>query len=558
MVRFALAQLNQVVGDIDGNLSRLLEAASRAAESGAEILVPPELAITGYPPEDLLLKSSFLKANRRALKDFAAKASDVTAIIGFADSGPEGLYNAAAVCHGGRVQAVYHKQLLPNYGVFDERRHFTSGTSVLLIDTPAATIGVCVCEDAWSTTGPIAALANAGAQVIAHINASVFHTGKVDLRNEMLREHSKRHGVPIVYVNLVGGQDELVFDGGSTVVSQTGEVLARLPQFTEAFEVVDVPIGPVHAMRDGPANRISLELRGGRGAAEEAPIVTQLTPIQEIYEALKLGLTDYVRKNGFSKVVIALSGGVDSALTATIAADALGAENVLTIALPSEYSTAHSLDDARELAQRLGVELLEIPIAKIYRSFTKEAHAILEFVDEGLAEENLQARIRGMLLMFVSNRYGHLVLATGNKSEMACGYATLYGDMVGAFALLKDVYKTEVYELARLRNSSSQVIPDNILTKPPSAELRPDQKDTDSLPPYDVLDPILQAYIERDEGVSDLVAAGIDAVLASEIITLVDRSEYKRRQAPPGPKITTKAFGRDRRLPITNRWRELS
>lgn len=558
MVRFALAQLNQVVGDIDGNLSRLLEAASRAAESGAQILVPPELAITGYPPEDLLLKSSFLKATRRALEDFAAKASDVTAIIGFADSGPEGLYNAAAVCHGGRVQAVYHKQLLPNYGVFDERRHFTSGTSVLLIDTPAATIGVCVCEDAWSTTGPIAALANAGAQVIAHINASVFHTGKVDLRNEMLREHSQRHGVPIVYVNLVGGQDELVFDGGSTVVSQTGEVLARLPQFTEAFEVVDVPIGPVHAMRDGPANRISLELRGGRGPAEEAPIVTPLTPIQEIYEALKLGLTDYVRKNGFSKVVIALSGGLDSALTATIAADALGAENVLTIALPSEHSTAHSLDDARELAQRLGVELLEIPIAKIYRSFTKEAHAILEFADEGLAEENLQARIRGMLLMFVSNRYGHLVLATGNKSEMACGYATLYGDMVGAFALLKDVYKTEVYELARLRNSSSQVIPDNILTKPPSAELRPDQKDTDSLPPYDVLDPILQAYIERDEGVSDLVAAGIDAVLASEIITLVDRSEYKRRQAPPGPKVTTKAFGRDRRLPITNRWRELS
>lgn len=558
MVRFALAQLNQVVGDIDGNLARLLEAASRAADSNAQILVAPELAITGYPPEDLLLKSSFLKATRRALEDFAAKASDVTAIIGFADSGPEGLYNAAAVCHGGRVQAVYHKQLLPNYGVFDERRYFTSGTSVLLIDTPAATIGVCVCEDAWSTTGPIAALANAGAQVIAHINASVFHKGKVDLRNEMLREHSQRHGVSIVYVNLVGGQDELVFDGGSTVVSATGKVLARLPQFAEAFEVVDVPIGSVQAMRDAPANRIALELRSGREDSAEARIEPELTQIQEIYEALKLGLADYVRKNGFSKVVIGLSGGLDSALTATIAADALGAENVLTIALPSEHSTTHSLDDARDLAQRLEVELLEIPIAEIYRSFTREAYATLESEDEGLAEENLQARIRGMLLMFVSNRYGHLVLATGNKSEMACGYATLYGDMVGAFALLKDVYKTEVYELARLRNSSSKVIPDNILTKPPSAELRPDQKDTDSLPAYEVLDPILQAYIERDEGVSDLVAAGIDAVLASEIITLVDRSEYKRRQAPPGPKVTTKAFGRDRRLPITNRWRELS
>jgi len=558
MVRFALAQLNQVVGDIDGNLARLLEAASRAAESKAQILVAPELAITGYPPEDLLLKSSFLKATRRALEDFAAKASDVTAIIGFADSGPEGLYNAAAVCHGGRVQAVYHKQLLPNYGVFDERRYFTSGTSVLLIDTPATTIGVCVCEDAWSTTGPIAALANAGAQVIAHINASVFHKGKVDLRNEMLREHSQRHGVSIVYVNLVGGQDELVFDGGSTVVSATGKVLARLPQFAEAFEVVDVPIGPVQALRDAPANRIALELRSDGEDSAEAPIEPELTQIQEIYEALKLGLADYVRKNGFSKVVIGLSGGLDSALTATIAADALGAENVLTIALPSEHSTTHSLDDARDLAQRLEVELLEIPIAEIYRSFTREAYATLKSEDEGLAEENLQARIRGMLLMFVSNRYGHLVLATGNKSEMACGYATLYGDMVGAFALLKDVYKTEVYELARLRNSSSKVIPDNILTKPPSAELRPDQKDTDSLPAYEVLDPILQAYIERDEGVSDLVAVGIDAVLASEIITLVDRSEYKRRQAPPGPKVTTKAFGRDRRLPITNRWRELS
>ena len=558
MVRFALAQLNQIVGDIDGNLARMVEAASVAAESDAQILVVPELAITGYPPEDLLLKSSFLKANRRALEDFAAEASDVTAIVGFADSGPGGLYNAAAVCHGGRVQAVYHKQLLPNYGVFDERRYFTSGTSVLLIDTPAATIGVCICEDAWSTTGPIAALTNAGAQVIAHLNASVFHKGKVELRNEMLKSHSQRHGVPIVYVNIVGGQDELVFDGGSTVVSATGRFLARLPQFTEAFEVVDVHPGSVPAMRDGPANRISLELRGGRRGPARTPIEPKLTQIQEIYEALKLGLADYVRKNGFSKVVIGLSGGLDSALTATIAADALGAQNVLAIALPSAHSTAHSLDDARELSQRLGIELLEIPIADIYRSFTKETDSFLELVDEGLAEENLQARIRAMLLMFVSNRYGHLVLATGNKSEMACGYATLYGDMVGAFAMLIDVYKTEVYELARLRNSVSEVIPENILTKPPSAELRPDQKDTDSLPAYEVLDPILQAYIERDEGVADMVAAGIDATLASEVITLVDRSEYKRRQAPPGPKVTTKAFGRDRRLPITNRWRELS
>jgi NAD+ synthase (glutamine-hydrolysing) len=374
----------------------------------------------------------------------------------------------------------------------------------------------------------------------------------------MLEEHAGRHGVSIVYVNLVGGQDELVFDGGSTVVSGTGELLARLPQFREAYEIVDVPIEPVQASNDAPADRISLELRASLGEPARAPIEPELTPIQEIYEALKLGLADYVRKNGFRKGVVGLSGGLDSALTATIATDALGAENVLTIALPSEHSTAHSLDDARDLAQRLGVELWEIPIAGIYRSFMRELDSILPLADEGLAEENLQARIRGMLLMFVSNRYGHLVLATGNKSEMACGYATLYGDMVGAFALLKDVYKTEVYELARLCNTSSEVIPDNILAKPPSAELRPDQKDTDSLPAYEVLDPILQAYIERDEGVSDLVAAGIDAGLASEIITLVDRSEYKRRQAPPGPKVTTKAFGRDRRLPITNRWRELS
>ncbi|MDQ3661151.1 MAG: NAD+ synthase [Actinomycetota bacterium] len=558
MVRFALAQLNQVVGDIDGNLARLLEAASRAAETEAQILVVPELAITGYPPEDLFLKASFLKAARRALEDFAAKASDVTALIGCADPGPEGLYNAVAVCHGGRVAGVYHKHLLPNYGVFDEPRYFMAGTSVSLIDTPIAKIGICICEDAWFPTGPVAALADAGAQVIAHLNASVFHKGKVGLRNQMLRDHSERYGLAIVYVNLVGGQDELVFDGGSTVISQTGEILARLPQFTEAFEVVDVPIGSRPASNHGPADRISFELRSGPVRSTDTPIATELTELQETYEALKLGLADYVRKNGFSRVVIGLSGGLDSALTATIAVDALGAEDVLTIALPAEHSTAHSLNDARELARRLGIELLEIPIADVYRSFMKEADEILEPEDGGLAEENLQARIRGILLMFVSNRYGHLVLATGNKSEMACGYATLYGDMVGAFALLKDVYKTEVYELARLRNAVSEVIPASILTKPPSAELRPHQKDTDSLPAYEILDPILQAYIERNEGVSDLVAAGIDANLASEIITLVDRAEYKRRQAPPGPKVTAKAFGRDRRLPITNRWREPS
>jgi NAD+ synthase (glutamine-hydrolysing) len=559
MVRFALAQLNQVVGDIEGNLSRLVEASSRASEAGAQVLLAPELAITGYPPEDLLLKTSFLEATRGALEDFAAKTSDMTSVIGFAEDGAEGLYNAAAVCHAGRVQGVYHKHLLPNYGVFDERRYFVPGDSFLLIDTPAARIGVCVCEDAWTATGPIAALADAGAQVIAHINASPFHKGKVELRNTMLEEHVRRHGIAIVYVNMVGGQDELVFDGGSTVVSATGDVVARLPQFKEAFAVVDVPVTARPARIHSPRTEVvPLELVSSHVDPRPPPVEGELTPVKEIYEAVKLGLADYVRKTGFNKVVIGLSGGLDSALTATIAVDALGSDNALTIAMPSEYSTTHSLEDARELARRLGVELLEIPIAKIYRSFTNELDAALEPLDQGLAEENLQARIRAILLMFQSNRHGHLVLATGNKSEMACGYATLYGDMVGAFAPLKDVYKTEVYQVARLRNSIGEVIPESILTKSPSAELRPDQKDTDSLPPYEVLDPILQAYIERDEGVADLVAAGIDADLASAVITLVDRSEYKRRQAPPGPKVSSKAFGRDRRLPITNRWREPS
>jgi NAD+ synthase (glutamine-hydrolysing) len=394
---------------------------------------------------------------------------------------------------------------------------------------------------------------DAGAQIVININASPFHKNKLAERTALLAERARRAHAAIVYVNAVGGQDELVFDGGSLVVDANGEVVARFRQFEELIATVDVPLGDAGDTRHPSVRRVPLELRRARGSSEptlEGPV----RAAAEIYEALKLSLGDYVAKNGFSEVVIGLSGGIDSTLTATIAADALGPDRVLVVAMPSEYSTSHSVDDAKQLAANLGIEMLQIAIAPAYRAYLEMLENTFGRTEMGVAEENLQARIRGNLMMAISNRYGHLVLATGNKSEMACGYATLYGDMAGGFALLKDVFKTEVYELARYRNSISSVIPENILTKSPSAELRPDQKDSDSLPPYEELDPILEAYIERDAGISDIAAAGADPATVERVIRLVDSAEYKRRQAPPGPKVTTKAFGRDRRLPITNRW----
>lgn len=553
MVNVALAQINTTVGDIDGNSARIADAIETARAMGAQIVALPELAVSGYPPEDLVFKPSFIRANRRALEEVASKTGDLLAVIGFVDAGHERLYNAAAICHGGDIVAVYRKHLLPNYGVFDEHRYFEPGRGHTLIETPDGVIGVCVCEDIWSERGPAVSQADAGAQVMININASPFHKNKLVEREEMLGRRAQRARASIVYVNSVGGQDELVFDGGSLVIAPDGAVVTRLPQFDERVDVAAVPLGEVRSTRHPSYRRIKLELRKTKAAAiprsSDRP-----SPEHEIYEALRLALHDYVRKNKFERVVVGLSGGIDSSLTATIAADALGPDAVLAVAMPSEYSSEHSIQDAKGLAANLGIELREIPIAQTLRVYESALQGAFGKAEPGLAEENLQARIRGNLLMAISNRYGHLVLATGNKSEMACGYATLYGDMAGGFALLKDVFKTEVYALARYRNTLSEVIPENALVKPPSAELRPDQKDSDSLPPYDELDPILEAYIEKVASFSELVEMGFEKDMVKKVITLVDRAEYKRRQAPPGPKVTIKAFGRDRRLPITNAW----
>ena len=554
MVRVALAQMNLVVGDVGGNSDRIASAIEMARSEGAQVLAVPELAVTGYPPEDLLLKKSFVTANIEATRRLATMTQGLLVVIGFVDRDGQTLYNAAAICHDGQIRAVYRKQLLPNYGVFDEHRYFTPGAEHFLIDTKEAVIGVCVCEDAWSATGPLVSQGDAGAQVVININASPFHKNKLEERCAMLGDRARQAAASIAYVNMVGGQDELVFDGGSVIVDAGGSVVSRFPQFEEHFAVHEVPLGTAREA-GGPATHISLELAAGSPASPPRTAEVLSDP-EEIYKALTLALRDYVVKNGFEKVVIGLSGGVDSTLTAVIAADALGPHNVLGIAMPSEFSSSHSIEDAKQLAANLGIEMLEIPITGPFHAYTEILEGAFGKHEMGVAEENLQARVRGNLLMATSNRYGHLVIATGNKSEMACGYATLYGDMAGGFALLKDVFKTEVYDLCRYRNSQSPVIPESVMTKPPSAELRPDQKDSDSLPPYEVLDPILEAYIERDAGVDEIAASGPDRALVERVIAMVDRAEYKRRQAPPGPKVTTKAFGRDRRLPITNRWRE--
>jgi len=560
MVTVALAQINPVVGDINGNTRRIQEAMRRADDLGAQVVVVPELAVTGYPPDDLLLKASFIEANLEALGQVASSSGDALAVFGFVDHKDGCLFNAAAVCRRGQVVGVYHKHLLPNYGVFDERRYFEPGQDHLLLDTPEAVLSVSVCEDAWSEDGPVVQQGLAGAQIVININASPYDKNKLDERTAMLADRARRAGASIVYVNTVGGQDELVFDGSSIVISPDGEVVARLEQFEEDFALVDVPLGHRDGMGatgpDPPVRRVRVALPPAPSGGARGVVTKVLSVEAEIYSALCLGLADYVHKNGFKKVVVGLSGGIDSALTAVIAVDALGTDCVLGVSMPSVYTSSDSRGDADALALALGIQMIEVPIKHIQDAYVEALESAFGQTQEGLAEENLQARARGNLLMAISNRYGHLVIATGNKSEMACGYATLYGDMAGGFALLKDVFKTEVYALSHYRNSISTVISENILTKAPSAELRPDQKDEDSLPAYSVLDPILEAYIEGEVGVADIVELGYERDVIERVITLVDRAEYKRRQAPPGPKVTGKAFGRDRRLPITNQWRE--
>lgn len=546
-LRVAGAQLNLTVGDIPGNEARIAAAMERAAEAGADVLLVPELAITGYPPEDLVLRRDFVEANIDALRRLARASGEMTTVIGFVDfasgrgsravdSERREVANAAALIADGEIRGVYHKVHLPNFGVFDEDRYFVMGTDPdRLWDVAGVTVGVSVCEDIWLPDGPPSQQARAGAGILLNINASPFHRGKAVEREQMLRSRASSGGASVVYVNLVGGQDELVFDGASVVIGPDGELLHRSPQFEEDFFVLDVPVGGEKA--------------------EKGSITDLLEPTEEVYRALMTGLGDYCSKNGFESVVVQLSGGIDSALTATIAADALGPESVWAIGLPSPFSSRHSVDDARTLAENLGVRFELIPIDGVYEAHLTALAGVFEETQFGIAEENLQARIRGTTAMAISNKFGPMVLATGNKSEMSVGYATLYGDMVGGYSVLKDVFKGLVYELARWRNKDGEVIPQNTIDKPPSAELRPGQRDSDTLPPYELLDAILERYVEADMGVSEIIAEGYDPETVLSVARLVDHSEYKRRQAAPGVKITTKAFGKDRRLPITNKYR---
>lgn len=546
-LKVAGAQLNLTVGDLAGNEERIAAAMERAVSAGADVLLVPELAISGYPPEDLVLRRDFVEANISVLRRLARSSGSMTTVVGFVDfaSGPGSraedatmreVANAAAVVGDGEVKGTYHKVHLPNYGVFDEDRYFVVGSDPDRIwDMEGIPVGVSVCEDIWLPDGPPALQAARGAKVLLNINASPFHRGKAVEREEMLRSRAIAAGASVVYVNLVGGQDELVFDGASVVLGPTGELLHRSPQFEEDFFVVDVPVGEEEV--------------------EPGEISPLLDPAEEVYSALTVGLRDYCHKNGFQRVAVGLSGGIDSALTAAVAADALGPESVWGVSMPSRYSSQHSKDDARDLAENLGIRFDMIPVDDVYAAHLSSLEEVFAGTEFGIAEENLQARVRGATLMAISNKHGPMVLATGNKSEMAVGYATLYGDMVGGYAVLKDVFKTLVYELARWRNKDGEVIPQGTIDKPPSAELRPDQKDSDSLPPYDVLDPILERYVEDDMGVAEIVADGFDQETVLSVARMVDRNEYKRRQAAPGVKITTKAFGKDRRLPITNRYR---
>lgn len=585
-LRVALAQVNMTVGDLRGNQARILQAMRDAHAAGAHIVCLPELALTGYPPEDLLLKPGFVDANLAALRELVTASRDfpgLTSVVGFVDRMHD-IYNAAAIIHEGRLVNTYHKHYLPNYGVFDEYRYFQAGHRAPLFLINGVHVGVNICEDIWYPTGPLTIQAHAGAEVILNINGSPFHTAKDQFREDMMATRAADNGVIVAYLNLVGGQDELVFDGGSMVFDAQGSLIARARRFEEDLLIVDLDTASVFRSRlhdprrrqerlqvneeDVPLYVISNQpeatpgmLSGSRPPVIGAPqrIEPEMSQMAEIYAALVLGTRDYVRKTGFKQAVIALSGGIDSSLVAAIAVDALGAENVLGISMPSGYSSEGSKTDAQELAENLGMRCLTIPIEDMFRLSLQAMGPALGEGDPGLAAENLQARIRGNVIMTISNKLGPIVLTTGNKSELAVGYCTLYGDMAGGFAVIKDVFKTMVYQLCVYRNSLGPrtVIPQSVIDKPPSAELRPEQKDTDSLPPYEELDTILRAYVEQDRSIDEIVAMGCAPATVQRVTRLVDLSEYKRRQAPPGVKITPRAFGRDRRLPITNQYREL-
>ena len=539
MKRIAIAQVDPCVGDMDGNTELVLEYISRARDSaGADTVIFPELALTGYPPEDLLLRPHFHVQVQQALQRVMHGSEGINVILGHPLAAGERLYNACSLVRDGAIVATYRKRNLPNYGVFDEKRYFTEGTDLNLVETPDCKVALSVCEDLW-TEDHAREAAQAGAELLINVNASPYHTDKAAVREELLKRRAVEHNIAIIYANLVGGQDELVFDGGSLVVDGRGEFVFRAPQFEQGLYLVEL---------ERTGDGITLQ--------SATPSPPPLSFNESVYRALVLGVRDYVSKNGFRGAVIGLSGGIDSALTLAVAVDALGPENVEVLLMPSRYTSTMSNEDARQMADNLGVSCHVVSIEKPFSAFSEILAPIFKDLPEDTTEENIQARCRGLLLMAVSNKTGKLVLTTGNKSEMAVGYATLYGDMAGGFAPLKDVPKMLVYELSCWRNRNGEVIPQRIIDRPPSAELRFDQKDEDSLPGYDVLDPILEQYIELDRPPAEIIADGYDRETVNQVVRLVDRNEYKRRQAAPGVRITERAFGRDRRYPITSRYTE--
>jgi len=565
-IRLAACQINTVVGDLAGNVDRVLEGLAEAESSGADLAVFPELTVTGYPPEDLLGRPAFVADNLAAFADMAAGTRDCAAVIGFVDVGSGGrLVNAAALCRGGEVLGRYVKRMLPNYGVFDEQRWFAPGSGpATLFEVAGIPVGLTICEDMWFPGGPMADQAADGARLLVNLNASPYSRGRRGERLAVLADRTAETGCAVVYVNQVGGQDELVFDGASLVIGSDGGIEASASQFVEEVLICDLELngdpGTTDAPRfDAPRIMVSSSTRATDGAANN-PVAEVLDPVAEVYEALVLGTRDYMAKNGFSDAVIGLSGGIDSSLVAAVAVDAVGRAHVHGVAMPSRYSSEGSVSDADALAANFGIDLTSAPIEAAHRALADTLLPLMGGEPEGLTDENLQSRIRGVLLMALSNAHGWIVLTTGNKSEMATGYSTLYGDSAGGFAVIKDVSKTLVYELCRFRNAraGSDVIPSAVLTKPPSAELRPDQRDDESLPPYEILDPVMAGYVEGDRSADDLVREGFDPVAVARVVGLVDRAEYKRRQMPPGVRISGKAFGKDRRMPITNHYRSVA
>jgi len=552
-LRIALAQINCTLGDLEGNYKKIAEYIQRAKELKADIISFPELAFTGYPPEDLLLKPKFIEDNLKKLKKIAKSINEIIAVVGFADRENRDLYNSAAIIYNGEIKGIYHKIFLPNYGVFDEKRYFTAGDRVLIFKMDKIIFSVNICEDIWYLDGPTRKAAKKGARIIFNINASPYHLGKIKQREEIIKRQAKENNCFIVYLNLVGGQDELVFDGQSRVIDNRGRIICGLEAFKEEFLVVDLSIPESKTKFKSIINIPKKIISKTPKFLPKKSSSLEMT--EEVYQALTLGLKDYVAKNGFKKVVVGLSGGIDSSLVATLAKDALGEDNVVGVFMPSRYTSQESCEDVKELVNNLGIRLITLSIEPIYKVYLilLEPHFLGK--EKDITEENLQARIRGNTLMAFSNKFGWLVLTTGNKSEMSTGYATLYGDMAGGFAVIKDVPKTLIYKLAQYRNSLSYVIPERILVKAPTAELRQNQKDSDTLPLYETLDPILKAYIEEDRDLDKIVTLGFDREIVEKVIDMVDKSEYKRRQSPPGIKITPKAFGKDRRMPITNKYR---